>query len=82
MSKRRSPGEGWAYQIADGSWRGFVDLGSHEGRRRRKYVRGRTKAVSARFVGWSRRRKKVGCVRIVRRLWRCGLSGISQKSPR
>jgi integrase len=50
MSKRRSPGEGSAYQIADGSWRGFVDLGSHEGRRRRKYVRGRTKAEVQREI--------------------------------
>jgi integrase len=43
MRKRRSPGEGSAYPIADSTWRGFVDLGLHEGRRRRKYVRGKTK---------------------------------------
>jgi len=44
MSKRRSSGDGSVYQLADGSWRGVVDLGWHAGRRRRRYVRGRTKA--------------------------------------
>lgn len=44
MSRRRSPGEGAAYRLDDGTWRGVVDLGWRDGRRRRKYVRGRTKA--------------------------------------
>ena len=44
MSKRRASGDGSVYQLADGSWRGVVDLGWHDGRRRRKYVRGATKA--------------------------------------
>ena len=44
MSKRRASGEGSVYQLADGSWRGVVDLGWHGGRRRRRYVRSRTKA--------------------------------------
>lgn len=47
---RRSPGEGSVYQLADGTWRGFVDLGWRGGRRRRKYVRGRTKAEVQREV--------------------------------
>ena len=47
---RRSPGEGSVYQLADGTWRGFVDLGWKGGRRRRKYVRGRTKAEVQREV--------------------------------
>ena len=50
MTKRRSPGEGSAYPIADGTWRGFVDLGWHEGRRRRKYVRGKTKTAVQREI--------------------------------
>jgi integrase len=50
MSKRRSPGEGSAYPIADGTWRGSVDLGLHDGRRRRKYVRGKTKVEVQREI--------------------------------
>lgn len=39
MSERRRPaGEGSVYRLPDGRWRGVVDLGWHEGRRRRKYV--------------------------------------------
>lgn len=41
---RRSQGDGSIFQLPDGSWRGIVDLGWHGGRRRRKYVRGRTKS--------------------------------------
>lgn len=44
MSKRRASGDGSVYRLADGSWRGVVDLGWHGGRRRRRYVRGGTKA--------------------------------------
>jgi integrase len=40
---RRGQGEGSIYRDADGKWRGFIDLGYVNGRRRRKYVRGRTR---------------------------------------
>lgn len=43
MTGRRAPGEGSVYRVDDGSWRGVVDLGWHGGKRRRRYVRGRTK---------------------------------------
>jgi integrase len=48
--RRRSPGEGSAYRLEDGSWRGFVDLGWQDGRRRRKYVRGKTKTEVQRKI--------------------------------
>lgn len=44
MSKRRSRGDGAVFQRADGRWEGRVDLGWQEGKRRRKFVYGRTKA--------------------------------------
>lgn len=45
MTKRRGRGEGSIYQLADGTWRGIIDLGrSAQGRRRRKWVRANTKA--------------------------------------
>lgn len=47
---RRGNGEGSIYQAADGRWRGYVDLGYIDGKRRRKYVTGRTrKAVATRL---------------------------------
>jgi integrase len=43
MSKRRGRGEGPIYQRQDGRWVGVVELGWHNGKRRRKSVYGRTK---------------------------------------
>lgn len=40
---RRGKGEGSIYRDSDGRWRGFLDLGYDRGRRRRKYVIGRTR---------------------------------------
>lgn len=39
----RGKGEGSIYRDSDGRWRGFLDLGYDRGRRRRKYVTGRTR---------------------------------------
>ncbi|MBA8794026.1 integrase [Friedmanniella endophytica] len=47
MSGRRVSGDGSVYQLSDGTWRGVIDLGWHGGKRRRKYIRGRTKAEVA-----------------------------------
>ena len=45
---RRGKGEGSIYQTADGRWRGYVDLGYVNGKRRRKYATAPTrKAVAA-----------------------------------
>jgi integrase len=41
-TKRRGAGEGSVYEGPDGRWRGAVNLGWEDGRRRRKYVSGRT----------------------------------------
>ena len=38
MSSRRPQGEGSVYRLPDGRWRGVVDLGWHDGKRRRKYI--------------------------------------------
>lgn len=48
--RRRGQGEGAIYQLADGTWRGAVDLGWHNGRRRRKYVRRPTRAETVNAV--------------------------------
>ncbi len=44
---KRGNGEGSIYQDADGRWRSVVDLGYRDGRRRRKYLSGRTRAEVA-----------------------------------
>ncbi|MHB1507982.1 MAG: tyrosine-type recombinase/integrase [Acidimicrobiales bacterium] len=44
MTKRRGSGEGGIRQRPDGRWEGSVDLGYQDGRRRRKFVYGHTKA--------------------------------------
>lgn len=41
--RRRGNGEGSIYRDTAGRWRGYVDLGYSGGRRRRKYVIGRTR---------------------------------------
>jgi integrase len=41
--KRRAKGEGSIYQLADGRWRGAVDLGWQGGRRGRKQITRKTK---------------------------------------
>jgi integrase len=38
MSSRRPQGEGSVCRLPDGRWRGVVDLGWHDGKRRRKYI--------------------------------------------
>ena len=83
MSKRRSPGEGSAYQIAMAHGEALsTSVRTKAGVVGSTFGAGRRQKFSARFVGLSQRRKKVGCARIARRLWRHGLTAISQKSPR
>lgn len=41
--RRRGHGEGSVYQAPDGRWRGVVDLGWQDGKRKRKYLSGRTR---------------------------------------
>jgi integrase len=48
--KRRGNGEGSIYQLPDGRYRGAVDLGWINGKRRRKYVTRRTRAEVAKAV--------------------------------
>lgn len=48
MSTRRGRGEGSVYQRHDGSWAGVVHLGWEDGKRKRRYVYGRTRAEAAR----------------------------------
>ena len=43
-NRRRATGEGSVYKTADGRWRGAVDLGWENGKRKRKYVSGATQA--------------------------------------
>lgn len=40
---RRPKGDGACYQASDGQWRGYVDVPSPDGSRKRKYFSGRTK---------------------------------------
>ena len=44
---KRGNGEGSIYQDSDGRWRSVVDLGWRDGRRRRKYLSGRTRGEVA-----------------------------------
>lgn len=41
--RRRAKGEGSIYQLADGRWRGSVDIGWQGDKRRRKQVTRKTK---------------------------------------
>jgi integrase len=50
MGKRRGHGEGSIYQLPDGRWRGAVDLGWLNGKRRRKYVTRKTRADAAKAL--------------------------------
>src|SRR4051812_27975979 len=45
MTRRRGAGEGSIHKRSDGRWAGVVDLGWRDGKRRRKYVYGPTRAA-------------------------------------
>lgn len=47
MAKRRGNGEGSIYQDSDGRWRGVVDWGFENSKRKRKKLSGRTRAEVA-----------------------------------
>jgi integrase len=46
-ARRRGHGEGSIYRRSDGRWAAMVDLGWHAGKRRRKFLYGRTRAEVA-----------------------------------
>ena len=50
MTSRRPQGEGSVYRLADGRWRGVVNLGWHGGKRRRKFITRGTQADVVREV--------------------------------
>ncbi len=51
MGRRRGHNEGAIYQVADGTWRGAIDLGIVGGKRKRRYFRGKTRrAVAAKIA--------------------------------
>jgi integrase len=43
MSARRGHGEGSIHRRSDGRWCGVIDLGWHDGKRKRKYIYGKTR---------------------------------------
>ncbi|GAB7193396.1 site-specific integrase [Kineococcus sp. NUM-3379] len=47
---RRGHGEGSIFQTADGRWRASVDLGWHDGKRKRKYALRRTRREAATWL--------------------------------
>lgn len=60
MTRRRSPREGSVYELTDGSWRGAVAWTDPDGKRHRRYVRGRTSADARANVDKLRERLRLG----------------------
>jgi len=59
---RRPAGDGSVYKAADGRWRGVVDLGWVDGKRRRKYVAGATQAEALDKLRQAQRAAAAGVV--------------------
>src|SRR5579872_6712167 len=59
---RRPPGDGSVYKAPDGRWRGVVDLGWVDGKRRRKYVAGSTQAQALEKLRQAQRAAASGVV--------------------
>lgn len=59
---RRPSGDGSVYKSPDGRWRGTVDLGWADGRRRRKYVSASTQAQALEKLRQAQRAAQVGVV--------------------
>ncbi|MHB8246417.1 MAG: tyrosine-type recombinase/integrase [Acidimicrobiales bacterium] len=59
---RRPSGDGSVYKAADGRWRGAVDLGWIDGKRRRKYVAGATQSEALEKLRQAQRAAKAGVV--------------------
>jgi integrase len=60
--RRRSPGEGSVYQIADGRWRGAITWTEPDGRRHRRTVSGRTSAEARENVDRLRASLRIGAL--------------------
>jgi integrase len=60
MARRRAQGDGGMRRRPDGRWEGTVDLGWVDGRRRRKYVYGRTQAEVVQAMTLLRRQIQQG----------------------
>lgn len=58
--RRRSPGEGSVYRLADGRWRGAVGFTEAGGRRRRVTVNARSQAEARRLLDEVRRELRLG----------------------
>lgn len=59
---RRASGEGSVYKAPDGRWRGSVDLGWVDGKRKRKYVTGKTQQEALRKMREAQRGAETGVV--------------------
>lgn len=59
---RRPSGDGSVYRAADGRWRGSVDLGWVDGKRRRKYVAGATQSEALEKLRQAQRAAAAGVV--------------------
>jgi integrase len=59
---RRPSGDGSVYKAADGRWRGSVDLGWVDGKRRRKYVAGATQSEALEKLRQAQRAAAAGVV--------------------
>ncbi len=63
MSKRRGNGEGSIYQRADGKWRATLTIGHDEnGKRKRRYLYGRTKGEVLEKINALRGDQRAGLV--------------------
>lgn len=60
--RRRPSGDGSVYKSPDGRWRGTVDLGWADGKRRRKYVSAPTQAQALEKLRQAQRAAEVGVV--------------------
>src|SRR5579862_2085456 len=59
---RRPKGDGSVYKAADGRWRGSVDFGWVDGKRRRKYVAGATQSEALEKLRQAQRAAAAGVV--------------------
>jgi integrase len=60
--RRRSPGEGSVYEIADGRWRGAITWTEADGRRHRRTVAGRTSAEAREKLDQLRASLRIGAL--------------------
>jgi hypothetical protein len=80
MSSRRPQGEGSVYRLPDGRWRGVVDLGWHDGKRRRKYITRSTQAEVVRELRRLTSLLRPGLGAVLQPLW-CAFEARESRSP-